>query len=217
MKLIFFDLDGTLLPGTTASLEIARATGTTAELLELERSFCAGTCTAYEFAAAVATLWSQVTMTTVAKAFSDSPKLKNIETTLKLVRDLGWRSCLITMSPMFFAAECRSWGFDFIHASEFETPAHPHAVGLPLKILSPEDKVRIAQELCREYRTTLAGSVAFGDSFSDLLLFERVGFSVAVNGSEALRSKANIFYEGPDLLAAFQVMLRAIGCENAVV
>ena len=38
MKLIFFDLDGTLLPGTTASLEIARATGTTAQLLDLERS-----------------------------------------------------------------------------------------------------------------------------------------------------------------------------------
>jgi phosphoserine phosphatase len=47
MKLIFFDLDGTLLPGTTASLEIARATGTTAQLLDLERAFSAGQCTTH--------------------------------------------------------------------------------------------------------------------------------------------------------------------------
>ena len=114
MKLIFFDLDGTLLPGTTASLEIARATGTTAQLVDLERAFSAGQCTTHEFAHAVARLWSDVSVTAIAKAFSDTPKIGNIEPTLQLVHDLGWRSCLITMSPMFFASECHVWGLDFI-------------------------------------------------------------------------------------------------------
>ena len=80
-KLIAFDLDGTLLPGTTASLEIARATGTTAQLVDLERAFSAGQCTTHEFAHAVARLWSDVSVTAIAKAFSDTPKIGNIEPT----------------------------------------------------------------------------------------------------------------------------------------
>jgi len=51
--------------------------------------------------------------------------------------------------------------------------------------------------------TTLANSVAFGDSVSNLFLFEKVGFSVAVNGTAAVRSKANFSYFGTDLLEAF--------------
>jgi phosphoserine phosphatase len=129
MKLIFFDLDGTLLPGTTASLEIARATGTTAQLLDLERS-------------------------------------------------------------------------------------HPFVVGPLLNILRPEDKVSIAERLCLQLGTTLEDCCAFGDSLSDFYLFERVGFSVAVNGTAALREKASASYEGEDLLESFHTMLRMMGCDD---
>jgi phosphoserine phosphatase len=214
MKLIFFDLDGTLLPGTTASLEIARATGTTAQLLDLERAFCAGQCTTHEFAHAVARLWSDVSVTTIAKAFSDTPKMSNIEPTLQLVRDIGWRSCLITMSPMFFATECKAWGFDFIFGSQFEKRSHPFVVGRPLKILRPEDKVLIAEQLCVQLGATLENCCAFGDSISDFYLFERVGFSMAVNGIAALREKASASYEGQDLLESFHIMLRTMGCRT---
>jgi phosphoserine phosphatase len=214
MRLIFFDLDGTLLPGTTASLEIARATGTTAQLLDLERAFSAGQCTTHEFAHAIARLWSDASVMTIAKAFSDTPKMSNIEPTLQFVRDLGWRSCLITMSPMFFASECRAWGFDFIFGSQFEKRSHPFVVGPPLNILRPEDKVLIAEQLCVQLGATLESCCAFGDSLSDFYLFERVGFSVAVNGTAALREKASASYEGQDLLESFHTLLRMMGYDD---
>jgi phosphoserine phosphatase len=97
VRLIFFDLDGTLLPGTSASLEIAKATGTTTELLTLEGSFARGECTTYQFAQAIASLWSEVTLEHVAQAFTGCPKLSGIRSTLELVREYGWRSCLITV------------------------------------------------------------------------------------------------------------------------
>jgi phosphoserine phosphatase len=42
MSLHVFDMDGTLLKGTTASLQIARHLGCTRELAELEARFAAG-------------------------------------------------------------------------------------------------------------------------------------------------------------------------------
>jgi phosphoserine phosphatase len=75
--------------------------------------------------------------------------------------------------------------------------------------------VRIAQSLCSEVGTTLANSVAFGDSVSDLFLFEKVGFSVAVNGTAAVRAKANFSYVGTDLLEAFENMLSRIASSHS--
>jgi len=159
----------------------------------------------------IARLWSDASVMTIAKAFSDTPKMSNIEPTLQFVRDLGWRSCLITLSPMFFASECRAWGFDFIFGSQFEKRSHPFVVGPPLNILRPEDKVLIAERLCVQLGATLESCCAFGDSLSDFYLFERVGFSVAVNGTAALREKASASYEGQDLLESFHTMLRMTG------
>jgi phosphoserine phosphatase len=207
VRLIFFDLDGTLLPGTSASLEIAKATGTTTQLLTLEGSFARGECTTFQFAQAIASLWSEVTLEHVAQAFAGCPKLSNIGSTLELVREYGWRSCLITMSPTFFAFECLAWGFDFVYGSEFQKPIHPFAVGAPVNILCPEDKVRIAETVCSENSTQICDSIAFGDSASDVFLFDRVAYSVAVNGTTALRARANLSYEGNDLLEAFTLML----------
>jgi phosphoserine phosphatase len=141
----------------------------------------------------------------------DAERAWFIEATLDLVRSLSWRSCLITMSPTFFAAECKAWGFDFVYGSEFAKRPHPYAVGAPLKILCPEDKVEIVKRPCIECGTTLADSIAFGDSVSDLFLFERIGFSVAVNASAAMRAKARFSYDGADLLEAFADTLTRIG------
>jgi len=152
-------------------------------------------------------LWSEVTLEHVAQAFAGCPKLSNIGSTLELVREYGWRSCLITMSPTFFALECLAWGFDFVYGSEFQKPARPFAVGAPVNILCPEGKVRIAETVCSENGTQICHSIAFGDSVSDTFLFDRVAYSVAVNGTVTLRARADLCYEGKDLLEAFNLML----------
>ena len=51
--LFVFDLDGTLLPGSTASLELAGALGAVDDLHALETRFAAGTLDTRGFAAAV--------------------------------------------------------------------------------------------------------------------------------------------------------------------
>lgn len=83
-------------------------------------------------------------------------------------------------------------------------------MGAPVNILCPEDKVRIAETVCSENSTQICDSIAFGDSASDVFLFDRVAYSVAVNGTTALRARANLSYEGNDLLEAFTLMLNRV-------
>ncbi|WP_279579154.1 HAD family hydrolase [Fodinicola feengrottensis] len=154
-----FDMDGTLLAGTTASLEIARALDTVPELVALEARFTAGDLDTRGFAQALHRLWRQLTPAVVADAYATSPWLSRIDDVCADIRSRGERSMVITMSPDFFARHLLNRGFDEVVASQF--PAPPFAAPIdPSLILTPADKVRIVaaqSDPC----------VAYGDSMSD--------------------------------------------------
>lgn len=202
-RLFVFDMDGTLLPGTTASLELARATGTSAELRTLEEDFAAGRIDTKHFAQSISDLWGALDPNVVRDAFANSPKLRNIQRVLKEVAASGGKSCLISMSPDFFTDHFRDFGFDFIHSSGFPRNGARLDHG---KILVPDDKPRLAEELCLRESIEFAETVAFGDSMSDYPLFRRLRLTVAVNSDEALAKLALVSYRGDDLHGAFSAI-----------
>lgn len=200
--LCVFDLDGTLLPGTTASVEMAKCFGTVDELLALEREFSRGTMTTKVFAEAIAQLWSPFRPGLVRQAFQTAPKLERIEETTGRVRHEGGLSCLITMSPNFFADHLHELGFDMIFASTFTVTED--GILTTENILCPEDKPRIVQHLCQVLGIHWDHCVAFGDSCSDEPLFRLLANTVGVNPTKALAEIAAVTYHGSDLLAAFE-------------
>lgn len=73
-KLHLFDMDGTLLHGSAAAVEISRQLGLDREIAELERGFAAGELTPPQFAQRACDLWAaELTELTVAAAFDGSP------------------------------------------------------------------------------------------------------------------------------------------------
>src|ERR1700761_2549213 len=95
-RLFIFDMDGTLLVNTTASLEIANFTGTVDQLHLLEKSFADGVIDAFGFAQKISAFWGVLDKSIVRRAFETTPKLENIEDVTALIRRGGGRSCLIT-------------------------------------------------------------------------------------------------------------------------
>src|SRR5262249_42966982 len=73
-----FDMDGTLLGGTTASLQIAAALGGVEALTALEHSFGRGELDTRGFALAIRELWAALTPAHVVAAFDGSPWLSGI-------------------------------------------------------------------------------------------------------------------------------------------
>ena len=201
-SLHIFDMDGTLLEGTTASLQIARHLGSTEQLAELEAQFAAGEIDTRAFAAAIHELWRELTSLAVADAFTVSPWLTGIPEVCADVRERGERSVVITMSPDFFARHLLELGFDEVVASRF--PALPFGEPLdPANILTPGDKVRIVREMCSRHGLSPTRCVAYGDSMSDAPLFRQLTKTIAVNADHHLAELAALSYHGSDLAGAY--------------
>jgi phosphoserine phosphatase len=207
-RLFVFDMDGTLLIGTTACIEIARVSGTLDQLHILEQKFAAGEIDAFCFAQHIGALWGMVDEQVVRTAFEATPKLTNIKAVTDLIRRGGGKSGLITMSPDFYANLFYEYGFDFIGASQF--PRGSHEEVKRENILNPKDKARIVEIWCKRLGFELNQCVAFGDSLSDYLLFKELEHTVSVNGDPTLRSLARYHYEGSDLHDAFLIICNAL-------
>ena len=200
-RLFVFDMDGTLLIKTTACLEIAKAANTLAQLHILEKEFADGIIDAFGFARQIGTLWGLIDQQRVKAAFEATPKMENIKAVTDLIRRGNGKSCLITMSPDFYAHLFYEYGFDFIGASVF--PRSSEEEILREKILNPEDKPVIVEKWCALLGFEVSKSVAFGDSMSDYLLFKALQHTVAVNADPTLKGLARYQYDGLDLHDAF--------------
>jgi phosphoserine phosphatase len=207
-RLFVFDMDGTLLMGTTACIEIAKVSGTLDQLHILEQKFAAAEIDAFGFAQNIGALWGMVDEHVVKTAFEATPKLANIRAVTSLIRRGGGKSCLITMSPDFYADLFYAEGFDFIAASQF-----PRSFSEEIQrehILNPGDKAAIVRRWCDRLGFELNRCVAFGDSMSDYLLFQELEHTVAMNGDSTLRNLARYRYEGADLHDAFLTICEAL-------
>jgi phosphoserine phosphatase len=197
-------MDGTLLKGTTASLQIARYLGCAAELAELEARFAAGEIGTRGFSAAIRELWRSLTGAAVVDVFGACPWLNGIPEVCADIRERGERCVVITMSPDFFARHLLDVGFDDVVASRF--PALPFRDALdPGGILTPGDKVRIVDELCERHGLPRSRCVAYGDSISDAPLFRQLTNTVAVNADHHLAELAAVSYRGDDLAGAYSL------------
>jgi phosphoserine phosphatase len=199
-RLFVFDMDGTLLIKTTACLEIAKVSGTLDLLHILEQKFATGEMDAFDFARNIGALWGMIDQKIIKAAFDATPKLDNVKAVTALIRRGGGKSCLITMSPDFYANLFYEYG-DFIGASQF-----PRSSSEEVKrgnILNPKDKATIVRKWCDQLGLELNRCIAFGDSMSDYLLFQELEHTVSINGDSTLRDLARYHYEGLDLHEAF--------------
>ncbi|MFE7928752.1 HAD family hydrolase [Streptomyces sp. NPDC057456] len=206
-RLHLFDLDGTLLYGTSAPLEISRQLGLAAETVLLEQSISAGLIGPPEYAAQVYDLWTQLTEEHVTAAFEGAPWLARIREVWAEIRRRGEYCAVVSLSPSFFVERLTGWGAHATYGSRF--PAVPFTEPMdPAGALSAAAKVLIADRLCAEFGVTRDDCVAYGDSLSDKDLFGVVPVSVAVNADRHLSGLATHSYVGKDLWDAYELACR---------
>ncbi|MCP3755008.1 HAD family phosphatase [Streptomyces sp. TBY4] len=203
-RLHLFDLDGTLMYGTSSPVEISRQLGLSEEIAALERSFAALELQPHQFATAVQRLWAELTPAHVRAAFDAAPWLLGIQEVWQEIRGRGDYCAVISLSPSFFVELLLEWGAHAAHGSVFPEVPFTRPVDVA-GILTPERKVTVADQLCARFGVTRADCVAYGDSSTDVALFEVVPVSVAVNARPYLVERATHVYEGRDLREAYQL------------
>jgi phosphoserine phosphatase len=204
-RLHLFDLDGTLLHGTSAPVEISRQLGLEAETVALDQAISSGLIGPPEYATRVYTLWAELTDAHVEAAFEGAPWLARIREVWAEIRSGGDYCAVVSLSPSFFVERLIGWGAHAAYGSRF--PAVPFTKPVdPAGVLSAAAKVRIADRLCAQYGVTRADCIAYGDSMSDKDLFGAVPTSVAVNADRHLSGLATHSYTGKDLWEAYELV-----------
>lgn len=117
-RLHLFDLDGTLIRGSSAAVEISHQLGLDKEIRELELAFAGGGMTPPDFAARACELWTELTDEHVDAAFLGAPWLSGIREVWDEIRARGERSAVISLSPDFFVRR-------LLHQAPSPRPARP--------------------------------------------------------------------------------------------
>ncbi|SDK81228.1 HAD family hydrolase [Streptomyces indicus] len=207
-RLHLFDLDGTLLVGSAAPVEISRQLGLVAEIAEIEREFVAGRLRPVEYAERVRVLWAALTVADVTAAFEGAPWMAGIREAWAAIRARGEYVAVVSLSPSFFVERLLGWGAHTAHGSVF--PSVPFASPIdPAGILDAGGKVKIADSLCESFGLTRTDCIAYGDSLSDAELFAAVPVSVAVNADHHVSQLASHTYTGRDLREACEIVRAA--------
>jgi phosphoserine phosphatase len=139
------------------------------------------------FATSIHKLWGVLDEKIIRAAFEGASKLTRIDTVISMLSDRGHTTCVITMSPDFFAELFLDYGFDRVCASQF--PRNEQESLSHEKILIPHDKVRLTKQLCEELGVEMVDVVAFGDSMSDRPLFETLEPISKVSSSRGRRDR----------------------------
>ncbi|MFJ4920539.1 HAD family hydrolase [Streptomyces sp. NPDC088725] len=204
-RLHLFDLDGTLIRGSAAAVEISRQLGLGAEIAELEREFLARRLSPDEFAVRARELWAHLTEAQVAAAFEGAPWMTGIREVWADIREQGNYCAVISLSPDFFVRRLLDWGAHAAHGSRW--PVLPFTEPIdPTGLLNAAAKVKIADQLCAEFGMSLDDCVAYGDSMSDAEIFASVPRAVAVNADHHLSGLATHTYAGGDLRGAYELV-----------
>ncbi|RDG37204.1 HAD family hydrolase [Streptomyces corynorhini] len=203
-RLHLFDLDGTLIRGSAAAVEISRQLGLSAEIAQLEAEFLSQGLAPGEFAVRARQLWAELTAAQVAAAFEGAPWLAGIREVWADIRERGDYCAVISLSPDFFVSRLLGWGVHAAHGSRW--PELPFVEPVDRAgILTPAAKVKIANQLCAEFGVGMDDCVAYGDSMSDADIFAVVPRSVAVNADHHLSGLATHTYSGGDLREAYEL------------
>ena len=197
-KLHVFDMDGTLLRGS-ACLEVSRHLGHLDQVQVVEDAWGRGEVDHVEFYEVLLELWKGLTDADIDEVFAGSPWLEGIQEVWSDIAARGEHSAVISLSPQFFVDRLVAWGLHSAHGAG----VHPDVPLEVASVLGPEGKVRIVGELLDRYELQEAECVAYGDSSSDVPLFEHLPHTVAVNGTDAVRAVAAVQYEGSDLRGAY--------------
>ena len=200
---VVFDLDGTLLQGTSVSLSLAEWMDRGELIEDLERRFRAGEISNRHVADISAEWFTGVTLEEVWAELEPAPWIDGIEETIAALIAAGCRVLLGTVTWRF-AAEMlqRRYGFHAVSGTEMGIEEGCLS-GKVSRYFDEFDKLRFVEEWCREQGHTIAGVAAVGDSRSDVPLFERAGYAIALNATADARAAADVVIDTdflPDVL-----------------
>lgn len=198
-RLVCFDLDGTLVSGTTSMLFMSEKFGFLERVREYERLFSAGLMTNIQAADLTAREFSDLSLCRIEELYSDVPKISNIDIVIAALKKRGITTLLASITWTFMVAIfARRYGFDAYCGTEMETENNI-LTGVVSHYCTEQDKAQFFLDSCRKYGVELKDAIAIGDSRSDHLIFKKASLSIALNADVTTKKLATCHLDTDDL------------------
>lgn len=206
-RLVCFDLDGTLVPGTSVSQHLADRLGHGALLAELERRYAAQEISNATVADRQAEEFAGRDRREMMTHLESIPRIGGIQATLARLQSAGIDALLCTVTWRF-AAECfQQWyRFAAVSGTEIEESPDGRFTGKVARHFDKYDKRDFVVEHCRRRGIDLSTCIAVGDSHSDVPMFGAVGFSVALNATADAKAVASVSVNSGTAVDIFSVV-----------
>ncbi len=210
MGAVFFDVDGTLVPGTSSSVFLAGFLGHRDELAEAEDAYASGVLDNRQVSELDAKGWAGASEEHVSGWLDGLPLVTGIPETVGWCRRNGLVPVLATLawSPVGSYLTDR-FGFHAFSGPRLQTRGS-RFTGRVACHFDEYDKRDFALAQARELGLAPRSCGAVGDSRSDLPLFASVGQSVAFNASAGARAAATVTVDGGDLRGVLPLLSRLV-------
>lgn len=207
IRLVSFDLDGTLFPGTTTCLELGRRLGHVDVISRLEEQYKNFEITNKQVAEGDAFAYAGRSVDEIETAVLLIPTIRGMVETFAALHERGISTLLVTVSWSFAARVLsKKYGMSAYAGAEM---AEENGVlaGRVQRHFEAEDKVRFVEAFAQKCGFGLEQCAAIGDSRSDIPLFKRVGFSIALNATEQAQAAATQSLQAGDLRDVLPLLL----------
>lgn len=182
--LVIFDMDGTLTSVRSSWWYILNELGADNE--EARTAFVNGEIDEQEFMRRDLAQWMaakpDITMGDVIKMIRNLPLISGIQETVAALH-YGDIKCAICSGGLSCAAKmiADEFGFDAYLADDLETDENGRLTGEGIANVDLRDKGASAKKLMERFGATKERTIAVGDSFGDISMFDVTGMSIAVN------------------------------------
>lgn len=210
MGCVFFDVDGTLVPGTSSSVFLAGFLGHRDELARAEDAYASGDLDNRQVSEIDARGWAGVSEERVLRLLDGLPLVPGITETVSWCRRNGLVPVLATLawSPVGGHLTDR-FGFHAFSGPRLETVGN-RFTGRVARHFDEYGKRDFALAQARALGLAPGVCGAVGDSRSDLPLFSSVALSVAFNASAGARAAATVAVDGDDLREVIPALSRLV-------
>lgn len=196
---VFFDVDGTLVPHTSSGQHLAELLGHSDVVREAEAAYAAGLLSNDQVCVLDARGWASRSPAQVRGFLETLPLVDGIAETVGWCRRHRLAPVLATLAwDPVGAYLCDRFGFARSCGPRLEV-VNGRYTGDVAAYFDELDKRDFAVSVAADLGVALSRCAAIGDSRSDLPLFAEVGMAVAFNATAAARAAAHASADGSDL------------------
>ena len=185
VRLIAFDLEGTLVKSVSSWVELHKRFGTWEKGKEYAEMFFSGEIDYVEWAELDASLWRGHTREEILEWANSVEYMEGAKELIEFLRENDFKIAILSSGLMCLAGRiARELGVDYVYANELVFDENGIVTGKVNPLVDFKSKGVILRELKEKLRPEL--TVAVGDGYNDLSMFREADVAIAINPHEGV-------------------------------